>query len=104
MGRRIDIARGFESAGRLVDVAYATSALTISRSSSRDVGCRWEVADCTTRVEMCAMIEGRRCRARCWSTGEGVGAELVDDGIGRNEAASRVEEQWIAVRPTWTIS
>lgn len=51
VGRRIDIARGFDSVGSEVEVAYDTRALTISRSSSRLAGCSVDVADWTTRAE-----------------------------------------------------
>lgn len=94
------MARGFDSAGRVVEVAYETRALTTSRSSSIEVGGKVDVADCTTSCETWLIRAGRRCRARCCRMGEGVDAELVLEGKGRKEAASKVDEQWIAVRPT----
>ena len=100
MGSRIDMARGFDSVGSELDVAYDTRALTISRSSSRLAGWSVDVADWTTRAETWLMTAGKRCRARCCKTGDGVGAELVDVGNGRREAVRRVEIQCIEVNPT----
>lgn len=100
MGRRIDMARGFDSVGSEVEVAYDTRALTISRSSSSDAGWSEAVADSITRAETWLMIDGKRCKARCCRIGEGVGAELVDEGNGRRDAVSSVEMQWIDVNPT----
>jgi hypothetical protein len=46
------MARGFDSAGMEGDVVYVTSALTISLSSSSDVGGSDVVAESTTNVEV----------------------------------------------------
>lgn len=94
------MARGFDSVGSEIDVAYETRALTISRSSSRLAGWRVEVADSTTRDDTRLMTGGKRCRARCCRIGDGSGVALVDDGRGRREAVSNVEMQCTAVKPT----
>lgn len=94
------MARGFDSLGNEVEVAYDTRALMISRNSSRLAGSTVEVADSTTRDETRLMTGGKRCKARCCRIGDGVGAELLVDGSGRKEAASKVEIQCTAVKPT----
>jgi hypothetical protein len=94
------MALGLDSAGSDGDVAYVTSALTISFSSSRDVGESEVVADSTTRVEIWLIKGDSRCRARCCRTGDAVGAELVDEGSDRSDAESKVEAQCTAVRPS----
>jgi hypothetical protein len=52
VGSNIDMALGFESAGNEAEVAYVTSAFTISLSSSSDVAGNDVVADSTTSVEI----------------------------------------------------
>lgn len=70
-----------------------TRALTISFISSSDMADSEVVADSTTRVETWLIKGERRCRARCCSIGDGVGAELVDEGKARRLAESKVDAQ-----------
>jgi hypothetical protein len=74
--------------------------LTISFISSSDVAGREVVADSTTKVETWLIKGDSRCRARCWRTGEGTGAVLVDEGKARSDADNSVEAQCIAVKPS----
>jgi hypothetical protein len=94
------MALGFDSAGSEVDVAYVTSALTISLSSSNDVAGSEVVADSITSVDIWLISGESRCKARCCKTGEAVGAELVEEGSDLSEEERRVEAQCIAVKPS----
>ena len=94
------MALGFDSAGNEAEVAYVTSAFTISLSSSSDVAGNEVVADSTTKVEIWLIRGESRCSARCCSTGDAVGVELVEEGSVRREADKRVEAQCIAVKPS----
>jgi len=96
------MALGFDSIGNEEEVAYVTSALTISLSSSSEVGGSEFVADSTTSVEIWLMRGDNRCRVRCCSTGDAVGAELVDEGSDRSEADNKVEAQCTAVKPSYS--
>ena len=96
------MALGFDSVGSEEEVAYVTSALTISLSSSSEVGGSEFVADSTTSVEIWLMRGDNRCEVRCCSTGDAVGAELVDEGSDRSEADNKVEAQCTAVNPSYS--
>ena len=93
VGSNIDMALGFASAGKEEEVAYETSALTISFSSSRDAAGSEVVADSTISVEIWLIRGDSRCSVRCCKTGEAVGAVFVEEGSDLRDAERSVDAQ-----------